>query len=109
MADAVEFVKVMKRAAIEAIEASKPVQLCFGKVISSNPLQISTEQKLILTKKQLVLSRNVTEFKEKFTIEGQSKREITFHNQLQVNDKVILLREQGGQRYVVIDRTEATE
>ena len=35
MADAVEFVKLVKKAAVEAYEATKPVQVCFGKVIKA--------------------------------------------------------------------------
>ena len=109
MSDAVEFVKVIKRAAIDAVEASKPVHICFGNVISVNPLRISVEQKLILTEKQLILSQNVTEFKTKITIEGQTKKVVIVHNQLEVNDKVILLRRQKGQEYIVIDRMEAEQ
>lgn len=56
-----ELVKLIKQAALEAVNASKPANMVFGTVISANPLQIQTEQKLPLTAAQLVLSRNVTD------------------------------------------------
>ena len=132
----------MKRAALEAVEASKPVNVYFGQVVSASPLQINVEQKMILGKAQLILSRNVTDFKTMVTVqwetekeekththnvegsdgEGDSinitsktqnvkhtheivgQKEITIHNALEVGDEVILIRQQEGQKYVVIDR-----
>lgn len=142
MPDAVGLVKAMKRAALEAVEASKPVNVYFGQVVSASPLQINVEQKMILGKAQLILSRNVTDFKTMVTVqwetekeekththkvegsdgEGDSinitsktqnvkhtheivgQKEITIHNALEVGDEVILIRQQEGQKYVVIDR-----
>ncbi len=63
MSDANGLVETLKRAAIEAVDAKKPVCIYFGKVISASPLQINVEQKMTLGEKQLVLSRNVTDFK----------------------------------------------
>lgn len=56
-----DFMKVVKKAAVDAVVASKPADMVFGKVISENPLKIKVDQKLILTEAQLVLSRNVTD------------------------------------------------
>ena len=89
----------MKRAALEAVEASKPVHVYFGQVVSVSPLKINVEQKMILGEKQLILSRNVTNFK---IIVGE--KEIIIQNALEVEDEVILIRQQKGQKYVVIDR-----
>ena len=55
-------VEVVKKAAVEAVEAGKPVVLLFGKVISDSPLKIQVDQKTILTEKMLILTRNVTDF-----------------------------------------------
>lgn len=63
MADANELVETLKRAAVEAIEAKKPVNVYFGEVVSAAPLKINVEQKMVLGEKQLILSRNVTNFK----------------------------------------------
>lgn len=123
--DAVEFVKTMKKAAIEAVEATKPVNVYFGKVISIAPLKIDVEQKMTLGKAQLILSRNVTDFKTTVTLNwstdnksggsGESsfashshgingKKEITVHNGLVVGDEVILIRKQEGQQFLVWDK-----
>ena len=142
MLDANELVKAMKRAALDAMAASKPVNVYFGQVVSASPLKINVEQKMILGKAQLILSRNVTDFKTMVTVQWESEKEqqshthkvegsdsegdsinitsktqsakhtheivgqkeITIHNALEVGDEVILIRQQEGQKYVVIDR-----
>ena len=50
-----ELVETLKRAALEAMKASKPVNIVFGEVVNTSPLQINVEQKMILGAKQLVL------------------------------------------------------
>lgn len=60
MADANGLVEAIKRAAIEAINAMKPVNVYFGEVVGVSPLKINVEQKMTLGEKQLILSRNVT-------------------------------------------------
>ena len=129
MPEAAGLLKVIKKAALDAVNASKPVEICFGKVISDNPLKISVEQKMVLGKEQLVLTRNVTDHKTKITggniqdffytgtppdvvttpvspphVHAVGTIEVTVHNGLAVGDEVLLLRQQGGQKYIVIDR-----
>jgi hypothetical protein len=126
--DANELVDTLKRAAVEAVKAGKPVNVYFGEVVSASPLKINVEQKMILGEKQLVLSRNVTDFKTKITagniknyyytgdvnsgtapvspshVHAVGTIEITVHNGLAVGDGVILIRQQEGQRFIVVDR-----
>lgn len=128
MPDANELVDTLKRAAVEAVEAGKPVNVYFGEVVSASPLKINVEQKMILGEKQLILSRNVTDFKTKITagniknyyytgdvnsgtapvsplhVHAVGTIEITVHNGLAVGDGVILIRQQEGQRFIVVDR-----
>lgn len=129
MSNAVDIVNLVKRAAVEAVDANKPTSVCFGKVISASPLQISVEQKMTLGAKQLILTRNVTDFKTSITggniqnfyyvgtdpnvttqpvspshVHAVGKISVTVHNGLVVGDEVILLRQQGGQKYIVLDR-----
>lgn len=117
--------KMIKLAAMEAMEASSPVKVLFGKVISTSPLKISLEQKLILTAAQLVLTRNVVDYDLETTIDllteptsggsGESsfashshavsgKKTIRIHNALVVGDEVILLQMQGGQKFIVVEK-----
>lgn len=128
MPDANELVDTLKRAAVEAVEAKKPVNVYFGEVVSVSPLKINVEQKMILGEKQLILSRNVTDFKTKITagniknyyytgdvnsgtapvspshVHAVGTIEVTVHNGLAVGDKVIILRQQEGQKFIVADR-----
>lgn len=115
----------IKKAAQEAAEASQPSDFCFGKVISTSPLKISVEQKMTLGAAQLVLTRNVTDFTTKVTVDWRTEtrgdesgefpygshshavsgtKELTIHNALQKGDEVILLKKKGGQKYLVLDR-----
>lgn len=152
MPDAVELMKTIKQAAVEAVDAQKPAEVCFGKVTSVSPLKIVVEQKMILGEAQLILSRNVTDFKAEVTVNMETesslemdadalvlksvqskdcnmdsfemdasifendqldiahthqligRKEITIHNSLVVGDLVILIRQQRGQKYFVMDR-----
>lgn len=135
MPDAVELVKTIKRAAVDAVNASKPVEVCFGKVTSASPLKILVEQKMTLGAAQLVLCRNVTEHIIEMTVDHYTENEtehthavqdtytgggsssptkhlhayrgrkkFTVHNGLVAGDEVVLLRQQGGQKYIVVDR-----
>jgi hypothetical protein len=129
LADAAELIKTLKRTAVDAGQAEKPVEICFGKVTSASPLKILVDQKMTLGEAQLVLARHVTEYKTSITggniqdyyyvgtepnvttvpvspshKHAVGKIQITVHNGLVVGDEVILLRQQGGQKYIVVDR-----
>lgn len=95
---------MIKKASLDAVEASKPSDFCFGKVTNTSPLNISIEQKLTLGTAQLVLTRNVSDFKTKVSFEGEEPKEATIHNALRVGDEVILVRKKGGQKFLVLDR-----
>ena len=118
-------VEVVKRAAVEAVEAQKPVHLLFGQVISASPLKIQVDQKSIYTEKMLVLTRNVTDVEVDRTVshitlnraggsgdpafashnhDYKGKKKFKVHNALIKGDWVLLGRIQGGKRFVVIDR-----
>lgn len=104
MFDSKDLLIAIKRAAQEALEASKPSDFCFGKVTGVSPLKILIEQKMVLSSAQLILTRNVTDYETKVTIQGEDKKEITIHNKLKNGEQVILLRQKGGQKYLVLDR-----
>lgn len=125
MADANALLEAMKRAARDEREASKPVNVCFGRVISKSPLKINVEQKMILGGPQLILTRNVTDFAATVSVDWETESEeggsgdeacgkhghrvlgrkrMIIHNALGVGDEVILIRQQEGQKFVVIDR-----
>lgn len=80
-------VKAVKQAAVEAVQAGDPMGLCFGEVTSASPLEITVDQKKKLGRPQLILTSAVRQG-------------------LRVEERVILLRCDGGQKFIVLDRWE---
>lgn len=132
-----ELVRAVKQAALEAVKADGPMMVCYGEVTSASPLKIMVDQKKILTEAQLILTDSVRDYNvELSTIEGQGQSEgphyteeesggggyaefaahkhkyqgrkkWKVHNALKSGEKVILIRCDGGQKYIVLDRWEA--
>lgn len=120
-------VELVKKAAVEAVDATKPVHLLFGEVISVSPLKIQVDQKSIYTEKMLVLTRNVTDFEVDMSVshitenraggsgdpafashnhDYKGRKKFKIHNALVKGDEVVLARVQKGKRYVVLDRVK---
>jgi hypothetical protein len=118
-------VELIKKAAVDAVNASMPTAIVFGTVVSIAPLKINVEQRLILTTAQLILTNNVRDYDLNMTVDhstedksggsGESsfashnhaytgKKKFTVHNGLITGDEVILLQVQGGQKYIVLER-----
>lgn len=124
-------VQLVKQAATDAVEAGKPVQILFGKVLSADPLQIQVDSKVTYTEKMLILTRNVTDYELDIEVSHQTetdthshtcpdgatseythyheytgRKKIKIYNALVEGDQVVLARVQQGKRYLVIDRIE---
>lgn len=95
--------ETIKTASIDAINASKPVEIVFGIVLSVNPLKINLEQKLTLSESFLIVPEEFTDRKINIVIDDEEK-EIEIKNALKIDDKLILARLQGGQKYLVLSR-----
>lgn len=134
-----ELVRLVKQAAVDAVRADAPVAICYGTVIGTAPLKIQVDQKKILGEAQLILTNNVRDFTVEMTVDHvteivshghpvndtytgggtaepvehlhpyKGRKAFRIHLSLQTGEKVILLRCDGGQRYVVLDRWEAKE
>lgn len=123
-----QLVKAVKQAAVEAVQASGPMGMCFGTVISASPLKIQVDQKKTLTEAQLMLTNNVRDFTVEMTVDHQTentsggsgdasfashnhaykgRKSYRVHLALKTGEKVILLRCDGGQKFLVLDRWEA--
>lgn len=117
--------KLIKRAAIDAVEAGKPVRVYYGKVTKEKPLEINVEQKMTLSEAQLVLTKAVldhyVDIEVKHITEQRSggsgdpafaahdhdykgRKKIMIYNGLKKGEKVLLIRFQEGQKFVVWDR-----
>ncbi len=111
-----DIIQIIKKAALSAIENSSPTSIMYGVVTNIKPLEIQVEQKLLLTSEFITLTKNVIDYETEITINSNTeeenlnsnqiteKKKIIIHNGLKQNDKVILLQQQGGQKFIVIDK-----
>ena len=80
-----QFLETMKQVALNAAEASKPMCLVFGTAKSPLKILLATQQEL--EKQYFLALAPVPDFK--------------------VGDKLVLLREQGGQRFLILGKKGA--
>ena len=130
-------VRAVKQAAVEAVQADNPMSMSFGTVTSVSPLQIRVDQKKTLSGAQLILTNNVRDFTVQMTVDHHTEpikhghpvidtysgggeasevehshpykgtKSFRVHLGLRTGEKVILLRCDGGQKFIVLDRWEA--
>jgi len=96
-------IQIIKQAAIEAVEASNPTKVMYGSVVSTSPLSIKVDQRFTVTKEFLILTKNVKKYETVVFLDGEEK-EVEIDNSLRAGDAVILLQQQGGQKYIVLDK-----
>lgn len=120
-------VEAIKQAAMDATMASDPTSITFGTVEAVNPLSIKIDQKETLPAEFFLLTSNVRAHTVSITVnhytgyaeggEGEEAyanhrhaysgtKQVFVNNGLSVGDKVLLVCQQGGQLYVVLDRLE---
>lgn len=124
-------IQIIKKAAVEAVEAAQPVKVLIGKVESVQPLKIRINQKLVLDEDSLLLTQNVSNFfvniafspsfptsleegargasyenyfKHAHEIFGNHR--IIFQNALKIDERVLLLKMQEGLKFIVLDRLQ---
>ncbi len=113
-----DILTIIKRAAIEAVESRKPVRICFGQVVQAEPLRIMIDQKLTLEGSQLVVPEALRE--HEILLEADDETDFAgedLHSHaltgikrvkllcaLETGERVILMRMDGGQRYIVAGR-----
>ena len=97
------WVQLMKRAAMEAVSASKPCSYCIGMVTGEKPLEIKVSQTIIVDEEFLDIPERMAGCEAEIEIDGIVHK-CVIKNSLKTGDKVLLLRKAGGQRFAVIDR-----
>lgn len=129
-------VDIMKRAAMDAMDNSKPCDLRYGTVTSVSPLNVKISQQLTLPESVLIVPEKLTDYTvyvsfdwntenhshthdindtysgggsasentHKHQIVSEKSKKIKIHNALKVGDKVVLVRQAGGQSYFILDR-----
>lgn len=109
-------IPIIKQAALDAVNSSQPVNILFGKVTSVSPLKIQVNPKLTLGAGNLVVAGNLSKHSTTCTVSGSTGSfdghhhsvsipvTVTFDNSLKKGDSVILVRMQGGNTYLVLDK-----
>lgn len=109
--------ELIKTAGIDAVGASNPVNVMFGEVIGINPLSVKVDQRFTLTVDFLLVPESLTKFEidlkhvHSYTDNGSVRstsealnEKIVIRSGLNAGDKVLLLRIQGGQKFVILDK-----
>lgn len=76
----------IKRAGVGAVEAGNPVAILYGSITQRIPLEVNVDQRFTLTEEFFVIPERVSQMV------------------LEPGDKLLLLRVQGGQSYIILDR-----
>ena len=118
-------IEIMKRAAMDATDNSKPVDLRYGTVVSASPLKVQVTNQFTIPSSMLVVPQHLTKYTLSVSMDwttGNSSggsgdsafashnhsvngtKTITINNALKTGDKVALLRQAGGQSYFILDR-----
>lgn len=127
-----ELAQLIKKAAKDQMDSSKPMDIIIGEVVSASPLKIKLDSKITLTESFLILTKAVVDYSVNMTVNHTTEththshtyqddsttrttqpnthnhaymgtKSFTIHNKLKVGDYVILLRAQGGQKFIVLD------
>jgi len=96
-------INAIRQAALSAMEAGSPLAVKFGTVTAINPLEVNVDQRFTLDADFLVQTSATEELK---AIIGSEEH--ILRAGLQIGDHVALLRMQGGQKYLIIDKVVGT-
>ncbi|WMM26997.1 DUF2577 domain-containing protein [Tissierella sp. MB52-C2] len=109
-------IQIIKQAAIDAVDQSSPTSVSYGIVTKVNPLVINVDQRMNISSRMILLTSNVIDKEIDVEIEDETeetnshihkykgKKKYKVLKGLKVGEKVLLLRVQGGQKYIVWDR-----
>ncbi len=119
MHDANDLVRAMQEVSNNANNAGYPATVMSGTVTSASPLKIQVEQRFEISGSMIIIPEHLTDYKVKVTVEKSHTEDagepehnheyggemtVTVHGGLKSGDSVQLMRQQGGQRFVVIGR-----
>ena len=118
-------IQIMKEASLSAMANEQLCDLRYGKVISTSPLKVQVTQQFILPESLLVVPQSLTDYEIDVSVDwttgsrsggsGEASfashthavsgnKKLKIHNALKIGDKVALIRKQGGQSYLILDR-----
>lgn len=133
---AIEVLEAMKQMSVDAQNSQKPTMILFGQVSGEKPLQIFIDQKQTIKEDALILTHAVKDYEmdievSHYTVNDaflntmhdhpnvaadsfdshhkhayQGRKKIKVYNGLKLGEKVMLIRKNGGSRYIVLDRID---
>nr|PZN50826.1 MAG: hypothetical protein DIU61_14460 [Bacteroidota bacterium] len=107
---------LIRQASLGAIEAVQPVAVMFATVTKVEPLEVNVEQRFTLTSDFLIVPESLTKYEVDIShthsvpdgntggMQPDSASKVVVRKGLEVGDKVILLRIQGGRQFVILDK-----
>lgn len=107
---------LIRQASMGALDASNPVAVLFGTVTKVEPLEVNVEQRFTLTSDFLIVPESLTKYEvdiqhthpysqgDTGEMEPEEVSKVVIRKGLEVGERVILLRVQGGRQFVVLDR-----
>lgn len=108
---------VIKAAGMDAVGASNPVNIMFGEVITIDPFSVKVDQRFTLPADFLIMPERLIRYEvdlshtHQYTDDGSARTtsealttKLIVRPGLKTGDKVLLLRVQGGQKYVILDK-----
>lgn len=112
---------VIKSAGMQAVDAANPVNILFGTVESIDPVSVNVDQRFTLTSEFLIVPERLIRYVVDLThthqytdvIPGgatvikntqEALEPLIVRTGLEVGDTVILIRIQGGQKYLIVDK-----
>jgi len=109
-----DLLSTFKQAAMDAVAASNPTAVMFGIVTKDSPLEVTVDQRFTLTADFLIVPESLIHFELLLhhihqyaggtTEPALPEEPVVVRRGLQNGDKVLLLRVQGGQQYLILDR-----
>ena len=96
----------------QARKSGKPFCFFIGEVLKENPLSIKKNSKITLTEPFLILSNAVVDHELEVEVDWETDtgdkitgtKKIMVKSGLKNGEKVLLLQQEGGQQYLVVDR-----
>lgn len=117
--DGNDLLRLIKKATKDVINTMHPSTVMFGIVESVSPLKVYVEQRFHLTGDQLIVPKHLTDYEVDVVLDDWStesggtythshtiskNKKITIKNALKTSDKVVLIRQHGGQKFFIADK-----
>lgn len=117
-----DLLSTVKKAAMDAMAAGNPAAVMFGEVTNTDPLEVNVDQRFTLPADFLLVPESLIHYEidlhhsHEYTDDSGSgtstkqtkpalpEKPIVIRRGLEAGDKLLLLRVQGGQQYVILDR-----